>query len=52
MPGTRALRDVLAAQGYPLTFVETHDGHSWGNWRGILPALLTTFFGPAAPPGS
>jgi enterochelin esterase family protein len=41
---TRRLRDVLKAKGYPFKFLETNDGHSWGNWRNVLDDMLVFFF--------
>ncbi|MCQ3932763.1 MAG: hypothetical protein DPW16_20125 [Chloroflexi bacterium] len=42
---TRRLRDIFGAKGYPIMFIETPDGHSWGNWRTLLDDLLIYFFG-------
>ncbi len=42
---TRHLRDVLRAKGYPFRYIETNDGHSWGNWRGVLDDMLIYFWG-------
>ncbi|MBZ0314823.1 MAG: hypothetical protein K8L91_00280 [Anaerolineae bacterium] len=42
---TRRLRDIFEAKGYPIMFIETPDGHSWGNWRALLDDLLIYFFG-------
>ena len=39
------LRDLLLKKDYPVLYVETHDGHSWGNIRGVLDQLLIYFFG-------
>ena len=41
---TRRLRDALQSRGYDFKYIETHDGHSWGNWRGMLDDLLLFFF--------
>lgn len=38
------LRDILDAKGYPLLYIETHEGHSYGNVRGVLDDLLISFF--------
>ena len=43
---TRHLRDVLEKKGYQFRFVESNDGHSWGNWRNMLDDLLIYFFPP------
>lgn len=39
------LRDILEAKGYPLLYIETHEGHSYGNVRGVLDDMLIYFFG-------
>lgn len=45
LANSRALRDILSAKGYPFLYLETNDGHSWGNWRGVLDDMLLYFFG-------
>lgn len=45
LANSRLLRDILAAKGYPFMYLETNDGHSWGNWRGVLDDMLLYFFG-------
>lgn len=45
LANSRALRDILSARGYPFLYLETNDGHSWGNWRGVLDDMLLYFFG-------
>lgn len=37
---------VLAAGGYDFSFVQTNEGHSWGNWRALLDDILTNLVGP------
>lgn len=39
------LHDVLEAKGYPMLYIETHEGHSYGNVRGFLDDMLIYFFG-------
>ena len=39
------LREILEEKGYPLLYVETNEGHSYGNWRGTTDDLLVYFFG-------
>jgi enterochelin esterase family protein len=39
---------VLESRGYPHRYIEFHDGHSWGNWRGHIDNGLEYLFpGPA-----
>jgi hypothetical protein len=39
---------ILESRGYEHTYLEFHEGHSWGNWRGHLDNALEMFFpGPA-----
>ena len=42
---TRRLAGILEDKGYPLHYIETADGHSWGNWRGMMDDVLRFFFG-------
>ena len=46
---TRHLRNVLRTKVYPFKYVETNDGHSWGNWRGVLDDMLIYFWGNQEP---
>lgn len=39
------LRTVIERRGYQLTTVQVNEGHSWGNWRGLLDDMLIHFFG-------
>lgn len=41
---TRQLHNTLQEKGYPVLFLETADGHSWGNWRGVMDDVLRFFF--------
>ena len=45
-PGASSLRlrDILEAKDYPLRYVETHEGHSYGSVRGVLDDMLSYFF--------
>lgn len=40
----RSLNAVLDSKGYPLIYIEVNQGHSWGNWRGLLKQPLVYFF--------
>ena len=42
----RALKTVFESKGYPLIYEEVNQGHSWGNWRGLLKEPLVYFFPP------
>lgn len=43
---TRRLQNVLQEKGYAIEYIETSDGHSWGNWRGMMDDMLLFFFSP------
>jgi enterochelin esterase family protein len=43
---TRKMKAQLQQQGCPFTYIETHQGHSWGNWRDQLDDILVYFFKP------
>lgn len=38
------LKNILDSKGYQLKYIETPEGHSWGNWRALLDDLLIYFF--------
>ena len=38
------LRDILDSKGYKLLYLESHEGHSYGNVRGILDDMLIYYF--------
>lgn len=44
LPRVRNLIPVLVAKGYDFEYLEFHDGHSWGNWRGHIDNALEMFF--------
>jgi enterochelin esterase family protein len=40
LTGNRKFSAAIRAKGYPLQYLEVHEGHSWGSWRArIIPAL-------------
>jgi hypothetical protein len=41
------MRALFEAKGYPLQYIEVNEGHSWGNWRGLLAEPLMYFWGIA-----
>ncbi|MFN8373768.1 MAG: alpha/beta hydrolase-fold protein [Anaerolineae bacterium] len=43
----RRMREIMELQGYPLRFIQVHEGHSWGNWRALLDDMLLYFFAHA-----
>ncbi len=43
---TRKMKAILENQRCPLMYLETHQGHSWGNWRDQLDDILIFFFKP------
>ncbi len=43
--GGPTMAAILAEKGYDFTFHETHEGHSWGQWRGLIDEALIYFFG-------
>ncbi|MFN8205968.1 MAG: alpha/beta hydrolase-fold protein [Bacteroidales bacterium] len=40
----RDMREVLIKKGYPLKYTEVNQGHSWGNWKGLIDEPLEWFF--------
>lgn len=43
----RLLKTILENKGYTFKFKEVNEGHSWGNWRGLIDEPLIFFFGNA-----
>lgn len=41
----RQLKAILESKDYPLLYKEVNQGHSWGNWRGLIDEPLIYFFG-------
>ncbi len=41
----RQMKKILEKKNYPLKYIEVNEGHSWGNWRGLLDDMLVYFFG-------
>lgn len=40
LTGNQKFAAAIRAKGYPLQYVEVHEGHSWGSWRArLIPAL-------------
>ncbi|MFM8178934.1 MAG: alpha/beta hydrolase, partial [Candidatus Kapaibacterium sp.] len=50
IPLVRNLRSLLDARGYGYAYKEVNEGHSWGNWRARVGAILMRFF-PLEPTG-
>lgn len=48
--GGPSFASVLAAGGYDYSFVQTNEGHSWGNWRALLDDILIDLVGPTPVP--
>ena len=44
--GARRMRDALRGTPHTLTYREVPEGHSWGQWRGLVGAQLADLFGP------
>ncbi len=44
--GARKMKALLENQGCSFLYQETHQGHSWGNWRDQLDDMLIYFFKP------
>ena len=36
--------NTLLHKNYDVTFIKNNKGHHWGNWRPLIPDVLTTFF--------
>ncbi|WP_428390021.1 alpha/beta hydrolase-fold protein [Mucisphaera sp.] len=37
---------ILGGRGFDYRFIETNEGHSWGQWRGLLDEILIDLVGP------
>jgi enterochelin esterase-like enzyme len=37
---------TLANRGFDYSFMQVNEGHSWGNWRGLLDEILVDLVGP------
>lgn len=44
--GGPTMEAIFQEFGYDHTYVESNEGHSWGNWRARLPDLLRALVGP------
>ncbi|HEX9007298.1 MAG TPA: alpha/beta hydrolase-fold protein [Bacteroidota bacterium] len=44
LPLVRNLESILRQKGYDHRYVEVHEGHSWGSWKGHLGRALEFFF--------
>ena len=40
------MKAVFKSKEYPLLYIESNEGHSYGSWRGRFEAMLTYFFAP------
>jgi enterochelin esterase-like enzyme/RNAse (barnase) inhibitor barstar len=40
----REMKDIFIQNRYQLLYREVSESHSWGNWRGRLPEMLSYFF--------
>jgi enterochelin esterase family protein len=41
---SRQFQEMLKGKGYPLLYIESNEGHSYGNWRGKFAEMLEFFF--------
>jgi enterochelin esterase-like enzyme len=42
----RAMKSTMENKAYQMTYQEVNQGHSWGNWRGLIKQPLAYFFPP------
>ncbi len=45
--GGSAFANILNNYGYNYSFLQTNEGHSWGNWRALLDSILIGLIGPS-----
>jgi enterochelin esterase family protein len=43
---TRKMQEILRGTACQFTYREVNEGHSWGNWRGLIDDILLDFFHP------
>jgi len=43
--GSRKMKEIMEKKNYPLKYIETNQGHSWGNWKGLLDDVLIYLYG-------
>lgn len=41
---TRKMQEILRGTACEFTYREVNEGHSWGNWRGLIDDILIDFF--------
>ena len=41
----RKMKKIFDEKGYQVKYIEVNEGHSWGNWRGLVDDMLIYFFG-------
>ena len=44
LSGSRKFSDAIRRKGYPLQYIEVHEGHSWGSWRARIDDVLEFFW--------
>ncbi|MBA3483383.1 MAG: hypothetical protein H0T51_16360, partial [Pirellulales bacterium] len=44
--GGAQFASVLSQHGYDYTFAQRNEGHSWGQWRGLIDNMLIELVGP------
>ncbi|MGH9815270.1 MAG: alpha/beta hydrolase [Candidatus Acidiferrales bacterium] len=45
LSGNRKFSEAIRRKGYPLQYLEVHEGHSWGSWRARIAPALEFFWG-------
>lgn len=48
LSGNRKFAEAIRRKGYPLQYIEVHEGHSWGSWRARVAPALAFFWGTRA----
>jgi len=52
LSGSRKFSDAIRRKGYPLQYIEVHEGHSWGSWRARIAPALEFFWGSVSHRGT